>query len=275
MKQRRRGILFPILGIAMLLFTLNACKKSDTANNQPSKLNIYLTDAPANYKAVWIDIQQVLVKSSSDTSGSSSDTSGWVSVPLLNPGKYDLLELRNGKDTLLGGISLPSGHISQIRLVLGEDNQVVLEDGTTVDLKTPSGQQSGVKLNVNADLKGGVPYELVMDFDAARSIVKAGNSGQYLLKPVIRTFARAAGGAIQGVVLPDSANAQVMAIAGTDTLGAIPDASGVYKFWGIPENNYTLVFTPDASSGYMPDTLQNVAVTTGNVTQADTVRLVH
>jgi hypothetical protein len=275
MKQKRRGILFPILGIAMLLFTLNACTKSDTASNQPSKLNIYLTDAPANYKAVWIDIQQVLVKSSSDTSGSSSDTSGWVSVPLLNPGKYDLLELRNGKDTLLGGVNLPTGTISQIRLVLGEDNQVVLEDGTTVDLKTPSGQQSGVKLNVNADLKGGVPYELVMDFDAARSIVKAGNSGQYLLKPVIRTFARAAGGAIQGVVLPDSANAQVMAIAGTDTLGAIPDASGVYKFWGIPENNYTLVFTPDANSGYIPDTLQNVVVTKGNVTQADTVRLVH
>lgn len=275
MKQKRRGILFPLSGIAMLLLTLNACTKSDTASNQPSKLNIYLTDAPANYKAVWIDIQQVMVKNTSDTAGSSSDTSGWVTVPLLNPGKYDLLELRNGKDTLLGGVSLPAGPVSQIRLVLGDDNQVELEDGTTVDLKTPSGQQSGVKLNLNADLKGGVPYELVLDFDAARSIVKAGNSGQYLLKPVIRTFAKAAGGAIQGVVLPDSANAQVTAIAGTDTLGAIPDASGAYKFWGIPENNYTLIFTPDAATGYMADTLENVAVTTGKVTQADTVRLMH
>jgi hypothetical protein len=127
---------------------------------------------------------------------------------------------------------------------------------------------------MHADLVAGVPYELVLDFDAARSIVKAGNSGQYLLKPVIRTFAKAAGGAIQGVVLPGEAGAHVMAIAGVDTLGAIPNASGAYKFWGIPANSYTLIFTPDTTTGYLPDTLNNIAVTVGNVTQADTVRLV-
>ncbi|MEO6869587.1 MAG: DUF4382 domain-containing protein, partial [Ginsengibacter sp.] len=163
-------------------------------SNQPSSMNIYLTDAPGNYQAVWIDIQQVMVKGSSDTSDN-----GWISVPLLRPGKYSLLDLRNGKDTLLGGVSLPAGPVSQIRLILGNDNQLVLEDGTAVDLKTPSAQESGLKLNVHADLTAGIPYELVMDFDAARSIVKA-VSGQYLLIPVIRTFVKAAGGAIQGIL---------------------------------------------------------------------------
>ncbi|MEO6683345.1 MAG: DUF4382 domain-containing protein, partial [Ginsengibacter sp.] len=237
-------------------------------SNQPSSMNIYLTDAPGNYQAVWIDIQQVMVKSSSDTSDN-----GWISVPLLRPGKYNLLDFRNGKDTLLGGVSLPAGSVSQIRLILGNDNQLVLEDGTTVDLKTPSAQQSGLKLNVDANLIAGIPYALVMDFDAARSIVQAGNSGQYLLKPVIRTFAKAAGGAIQGIVLPDIANAQVRAITGTDTLGAIPDATGAYKFWGIPANTYKLIFTPDITTNYLPDTLKNIAVTIGNVTNVDTVRL--
>jgi hypothetical protein len=268
-KQKRPGILLPLLGIAILSYMLNSCSKSDNSGNQTSKINIYLTDAPADYKAVWIDIKEVMVKNSSDTSDN-----GWTSVPLLNPGKYDLVQLRNGKDTLLGGVSVPAGKVSQIRLILGDDNQLVLEDGSTVDLKTPSAQQSGLKLNVDADVKPGIPYELVMDFDAARSIVKAGNSGQYLLKPVIRTFARAAGGAIQGVVLPEAANARVTAIAGVDTLGAIPDASGAYKFWGIPANSYTLIFAPDEATGYMPDTLKNIEVTAGNVTTADTVRLV-
>jgi hypothetical protein len=271
MKQKHIGKLFPFLAILSLLFILNACKKSDTGNNdQPSTLNIYLTDAPANYKEVWIDVEQVMVKSDSD----SADDDGWVSVPLLNPGKYNLLDFRNGKDTLLGGVSLPAGEVSQIRLILGESNQLVLEDGSTVDLKTPSGQQSGIKLNVDADLKPGIPYELVLDFDAARSIVKAGNSGQYILKPVIRTFAKAAGGAIDGVVLPDSAKAQITAIAGTDTLSAIPDADGSYKFWGIPANNYTLIFSADSTTGYHSDTLTNVAVTVGNTTTVDTVKLV-
>ena len=270
MKQKH-GILFPSLAILALIFTINACKKSDTVNNnQPSSMNIYLTDAPADYKAVWIDIEQVMVKGNSDSSGND----GWVSVPLLRAGKYNLLDLRNGKDTLLGGVDLPAGKVSQIRLILGESNQLVLNDGTTVDLKTPSGQESGIKLDVDADLKAGIPYELVLDFDAARSIVKAGNSGQYILKPVIRTFAKAAGGGIQGVVLPDSANAHVMAISGADTLGAIPDASGSYKFWGVPEGSYNLIFSADSTTGYKSDTINNIAVTVGNIATADTVRLV-
>ena len=270
MKQKHVGILFPSLALLALIFTLNACKKSDTASSGPSSMKIYLTDAPADYQAVWIDVQQVMVKGSSDTSGND-----WVAVPLLNPGRYNLLDLRNGKDTLLGGVDLPAGKISQIRLILGPSNQLVLNDGTTVDLKTPSGQESGIKLNVDADLKSGIPYELVLDFDAARSIVKAGNSGQYILKPVIRTFAKATGGAIQGVVLPSSANAHVMAISGTDTLGAIPDASGAYKFWGVPAGNYSLTFSADSTSGFQSTIMNNIAVTVGNTTKVDTVTLVH
>jgi hypothetical protein len=160
-------------------------------------------------------------------------------------------------------------------LILGEDNQIVLEDGSTVDLKTPSAQESGLKLDVDADLKAGIPYELVLDFDAARSVVKAGNSGQYILKPVIRTFAKAAGGAIQGVVLPDSAKATVTAISGADTLSAIPDGSGFYKFWGVPATSYQLIFSADSTTGYHSDTLNNIAVTVGNITSVDTVKLVH
>ena len=259
-----------LLGIFLVACLFGACQKSNTSSNGPSHLNIHLTDAPADYRAVLINIQKIMVKSSDDTSDS-----GWVNVPLLKPGIYDLLQLRNGKDTLLGGVDLPAGKLSQIRLILGDGNQLVLDDGTVVDLKTPSAQQSGLKLNIDATLTAGIPYELVLDFDAARSIVKAGNSGQYILKPVIRTFAKASGGAIQGVVLPDSANAHIMAISGIDTLGALPDASGFYKFWGIPAGSYTLIFDADSTSDYLSDTLQNIAVTISNVTTVDTLRLSH
>lgn len=269
MKQKSIGILFPFLAILTLAFTFNSCSKLGTANSGTTPLHVYLTDSPGDYQAVWIDIQQVMVKNSNDTSAN-----GWTTVPLLNPGKYNLLDFRNGRDTLLGGVDLPAGNISQIRLILGDANSLVLNDGTTVDLKTPSGQQSGIKLNLDANLQAGIPYELVLDFDAARSIVKAGNSGQYILKPVIRTFAKATGGAIQGVVLPDSANAHIFAITGVDTLGAIPDTTGAYKFWGVPAASYKLIFSADSTSGYKSDTLNNIGVTVGNTTTVDTVRLV-
>jgi hypothetical protein len=270
MKSKHLWSLLTLTGILAIIFTFNACKKTDVKTNQPSKMNIYLTDAPAAYKAVWINIQQVMVKNDgTDSAG------GWVEVPLLKPGMYNLLNFRNGEDTLLGGVDLPAGKVSQIRLILGDNNQIELEDGSMVDLKTPSAQQSGLKLNLDAELKPGIPYDLELDFDASRSIVKAGNSGQYILKPVIRTFAKAAGGGIEGVVLPDSANVQITAIAGIDTLGAMPNASGAYKFWGLPANTYTLIFTADSTTGYHSDTVNNVAVTIGNITTVDTVRLAH
>lgn len=239
-------------------------------NNSPSHLDIYLTDAPGDYQEVWVDIQKVMINV---PGGDTTDSAGWKEAPLLRPGLYNLLDFRNGADTVLGGVDLPAGTVSQIRLVLGDDNYLVLEDGTKVPLTTPSAQQSGLKLNVHAELKAGIPYALVLDFDAARSVVETGKSGQYLLKPVIRTFAKEAGGALEGVVLPDSADAHVMAIMDMDTLSAIPDSSGYYKFWGVPEGPYQLIFAADTTTGYQSDTLDNVVVKTGEVTKADTVWL--
>jgi hypothetical protein len=252
-------------------FFFTSCDKSaDNMNNSPSHLDIYLTDAPGDYQEVWVDIQKVMINV---PGGDATDSAGWKEAPLLRPGLYNLLDFRNGADTVLGGVDLPAGTVSQIRLVLGDDNYLVLEDGTKVPLTTPSAQQSGLKLNVHAELKAGIPYALVLDFDAARSVVETGKSGQYLLKPVIRTFAKEAGGALEGVVLPDSADAHVMAIMDMDTLSAIPDSSGYYKFWGVPEGPYQLIFAADTTTGYQSDTLDNVVVKTGEVTKADTVWL--
>lgn len=253
------------------LFYFTSCLKSGVnSSSGPSHLQVYLTDSPGDYQAVWINIQKVMINTSADT---SADSSGWMEVPMLRPGLYNLLNFSNGADTILAGVDLPAGNISQIRLILGDSNAVVLNDGTVVPLKTPSAQESGLKLNIHASLSAGIPYALELDFDAARSIVKAGNSGKYILKPVIRAFAKAAGGAIEGVVLPDSARAHVLAIAPGDTIGAIPDNSGYYKFWGIPAGAYQLIFDADTTTQYMDDTLNNVQVTTGNVTKADTVWL--
>jgi hypothetical protein len=112
----------------------------------------------------------------------------------------------------------------------------------------------------------------VLDFDAGRSVVKTG-SAKYLLKPVIRTFAMATGGAIQGVVLPDSAMPHVLAITDSDTLGANPDDQGNYKFQGVAAGSYELIFSADTSTGYHSDTLKGITVNTGEVTQVDAVTL--
>lgn len=260
------------IGIIAIGLMVNSCGKSvDDSTSGNAHLDVYLTDAPADYQAVWLDIQKVMVNTSSEVL--TDESTGWIEVPMGRPGLYNLLDFRNGTDTLLAGVDLPAGTVSQIRLILGNDNSLVLSDGQTVPLTTPSGQQSGLKLNIHSELVAGIPYALVLDFDAARSIVKAGNSDKYILKPVIRTFAKEAGGAIEGVVLPNEAKTMVQAINGSDTLSAIPDLTGYFKFWGISEGSYQLIFLPDAATGYLNDTINNVQVITGEVTKLDPVTL--
>ncbi|TAM95126.1 MAG: DUF4382 domain-containing protein [Chitinophagaceae bacterium] len=270
LKNRKLPVTSLAIAAGMLLYFTSCQTNGINGSSGPSHFQVYLTDSPGDYQAVNIDIQKVMVNVSSDTSDNSS---GWKEVTMLRPGVYNLLNFRNGADTILAGVDLPAGSISQIRLVLGDSNSVVLNDGTVIPLKTPSAQESGLKLNIHTTLTAGIPYALELDFDAARSIVKAGNSGKYLLKPVIRTFAKAAGGAIEGVVLPDSAQAHVLAITPGDTMGAIPDNSGYYKFWGVPTGAYQLIFDADTTTGYKNDSLKNINVQTGQVTTVDTVWL--
>ncbi len=270
LKNRKLPVTSLAIAAGMLLYFTSCQTNGINGSSGPSHFQVYLTDSPGDYQAVNIDIQKVMVNVSSDTSDNSS---GWKEVTMLRPGVYNLLNFRNGADTILAGVDLPAGSISQIRLVLGDSNSVVLNDGTVIPLKTPSAQESGLKLNIHTTLTAGIPYALELDFDAARSIVKAGNSGKYLLKPVIRTFAKATGGAIEGVVLPDSAQAHVLAITPGDTMGAIPDNSGYYKFWGVPTGAYQLIFDADTTTGYKNDSLKNINVQTGQVTTVDTVWL--
>ncbi|HAZ25659.1 MAG TPA: hypothetical protein DCY95_14560, partial [Algoriphagus sp.] len=77
-------------------------------------------------------------------------------------------------------------------------------------LKTPSAQQNGLKIKVNQPIEGGQSYNLVIDFDVAKSIVVAGNSGNIILKPVLRAYLEEAAG-ISGLVLP--LDAQTIAVS--------------------------------------------------------------
>lgn len=236
-----------------------SCSKSDKAT-----FKVYLTDAPGDYEKVMIDVQSVEVHV-----GNNQDANGWKTLDSFEPAVFNLLDFSNGIDTLLGAIELPAGEISQIRLVLGDNNSVTV-GGETFPLTVPSGYTSGLKLNLHANLQDGVTYKVWLDFDAARSIVETG-SNQYKLKPVIRTFADATSGAIKGVISPVAAKPHVMAIVNSDTLGTIADDAGKFLIKGVPAGTYKVIFDP--IDGYSEKTVENVTVTLGEVKDMGTVTI--
>lgn len=264
-----KKIFFVLTGaLSLLLF---ACSKNDNNTNTASgttSMKVYLVDGPAAYDKVYLDIQSVQVKASTDAS-----EDGWQTLNIGRKGIYNLLDFKNGIDTLLGAVTLPAGTISQLRVVLGTNNSVVI-NGVAYPLTTPSAQQSGLKLAINATLIAGIDYRIWIDFDAARSIVQTGN-GSFILKPVIRTFTEATSGGIKGFSLPVASKGWVFAIQNTaDTISSTPadPATGAFLLRGLPAANYKLSFHATAGT-YRDTTLNNVMVLNGAVTDVGSVTL--
>lgn len=263
-KEKMRYGLSVLLASLCAVSLLISCEDNDTGT---ARLELRLTDAPGDYEEVNVDIQEVKVNVGDDTNG--DDDSGWQSLAITK-GVYDLKKLTNGIDTLLGVVELPPGKISQIRLVLGNNNTLKI-DGQSYALKTPSGQQSGLKVQVHQELKSGITYKVLLDFDAARSIVDKGN-GTYNLKPVIRAVTQAQDGAIQGTVLPLEARPTVYAIIGTDTTSTSTDTlSGGFLIRGLEAGSYRVLFVPTV--GYQSKEISDVNVTIGQVTNVGAVEL--
>ncbi|MDX5348114.1 MAG: DUF4382 domain-containing protein [Hymenobacteraceae bacterium] len=245
---------------------LSACNNDDDDQVGTAKMQVRLTDAPGDYEEVNVDIRSVEIHKDANDNGT-----GWQTLSNIKPGVYNLLDFANGKDTLLASAELPAGHISQIRLVLGPNNSLKLNDGTVVPLNTPSGQQSGLKVQIHQELKADVTYVILLDFDASRSVVKAGNSGNYNLKPVIRAITTAVAGGIRGEVTPVAADPDILVIsAANDTVGAVTDASGRFMVKGLTGGTYKVMFD---GAGTYKDTTYNVNVTTDQITDMGMVDL--
>ncbi len=229
-------------------------------------MQVRLTDSPGDFEEVNIDIRSVQIHREETDNGTD-----WITLGEINPGVYNLLDFANGADTLLASHSLPAGKISQIRLVLGDNNTLKLKDGTVVDLKTPSGQTSGVKLDIDAVLEADVTYMVLLDFDAAKSVVARGN-GQYNLKPVVRTITQAIAGGIKGKVTPAEYKPGIYVIsAANDTLGGFANENGDFLIKGVPAGTYTVKFyTEDDAHN---KTVENVSVTQNQIKDLGTVEL--
>src|SRR6516164_9375025 len=111
------------------IFLFFACNKENSSNSNAnippgkSQLSVYMTDGPVDFYKVLIDIRQVAVELDTGSAQGDDDHDDHKSVIwdtlTITPGVYDLLQLRNGTDTLLGSVVYPSGKILKVRVWLG------------------------------------------------------------------------------------------------------------------------------------------------------------
>jgi hypothetical protein len=252
------------LATAALVGLASCAKKTDDTG--ATKLEVRLTDAPGNYQAVVLDVQQLEVHLNDP-----NNPSGWQTLA-FTPQAINILDYVNGKSALLVSTDFAPGDIQEIRLILGPNSYVVGTDNQRYDLKTPSGQTSGVKLKLqNVTVPAGTTYQLLLDFDAAKSIVERGNwkpgndkKERYLLKPVVRVVAQATLAGLSGTVNPAAARPQVLAIRssilGPDTVSTFADASGAFQLNGLAAGTYQVQFFPTTTAPTGQPAYKNVVV---------------
>ncbi|MDO7848852.1 DUF4382 domain-containing protein [Hymenobacter sp. M29] len=268
---------------AVALLGLAGCSKSDDAGTD-SKLEVRLMDAPGNFRSVVLDVRQIEVHLKEE-----NDPDGWKTLG-FTPQAINVLEYVNGRSALLVSDEFAPGDLKEVRLILGPDSYVIGTDGQRYDLKTPSGQTSGVKLKLDkVTLRQRQTFQLLLDFDVARSIVERGNwnpnkdkKERYLLKPVIRVVAQDLRAGLRGTVNPAAALPEVLAIRSTilgpDTVSTWADASGAFQLNGLAAGTYQVQFFPSTTApagqpAYRVVTRTGIVVTNDNVTDLGTTAL--
>ena len=237
-------------------------------------LQLSLTDAPAcGYDNVFVTVEKVRIHASS----TASDTeSGWHEVVLETPKRVDLLTLTNGTLMPLGQTPLPAGKYTQMRLVLGSTppagspagtlaNSIKPTGGVETALTTPSGQQSGLKMNINITVAPDTVADFAIDFNACKSFVKAGNSGQYLMKPVLSVIPIVSTSIVGYVdaALANNATAVSAQVGGVPVRATMPDVDGKFVLFPVPTGTYDLVIS---ATGRVNAVMTGVPVTAAGIT---------
>jgi hypothetical protein len=269
-----------------------SCSKDKSSNANPSgtgnsSVHIYLTDDQSLvFDEVNLDIRKLEIKVEDseeskhesehqgevDDNDSRGDVSGgWMAVD-IHPGVYNILKFRNGLDTLFATSSFPTTKaLKKVRLTLGSNNSVVFNGSSSPLILKGNDNIAVIKIDESlVQVNSGGLTNFWLDVDAGRSIKKQGNN--FELKPSVKVFSKEKMAGIEGRVLPRDASAIVMAISGTDTASAKPEAEGEFRFIGLKAGTYSLLYHATANN-YIDTTIRNIRINGTEDTKVNTVTL--
>lgn len=263
------------LALPLLAALAMAACDGGTGGSGDARVSIRLTDAPGDLKEAWVKIDRIYMMGGPADSASN----GRVDLLTTATGWVDLLTLSGGRTAeLVNGAVVPAGRYSELRMVVCEayviekDGDVyatrdaALPAGVQADgqLQVPSGCSSGFKIKFHGDEPVELANEstiMTVDFDVSQSFGhQAGNSGRWIMHPVMHAttvgFAGGIGGTVtvaSGVTLPTCGGAPVavtafvpQATAGTTTYTSAVATDGRYKIT-VPAGTYTMAYAPALS----------------------------
>jgi hypothetical protein len=200
--KKEKSIWVGALMIGMIAL-LPSCSSDDDNPMQSGQVKVYITDAPvddANVEAVVISVNKIEM----------NGPRGWEPVKEFDtPFSINILDYQNGKSYFVTDANVTAGAYTEARFVLNADTDmnatvtnppcfIRYKDGSKQPLFIPSGTTSGYKAKGTVEVVANSTTEVTLDFDARRSIVEAGNSGKFILKPTVRLVANTVAAKVEG-----------------------------------------------------------------------------
>lgn len=201
--------------VGFMLAAVSACDStpvdSDNGDDAPSGslMSVYLTDAPGDVEAVWVEVEEIYLQGGPD---------GRTDLLDQPTGLIELTSLVGTTELLVEDEEVEPGSYGQLRFVIGgalletRNGQVYSKDGTehpeglptTGNLICPSCSQSGIKVVLRGEdlaMEEG-DNDVLLDFDVTQTFGRqAGQSGNWVMQPVIHGIRMTEMGSISGSVV--------------------------------------------------------------------------
>jgi hypothetical protein len=270
---------FVLTAATALLVACGGGGGGDSDKSQTGTLKLSITDSPVDdAREVWVQFRAVEFKpeGGEPVMQELRNTSG-----ALDPQELDLLALQDGRAAVLvNNVVLPAGRYEWIRLLVDNqpnvrDSYILMKDGSECELRVPSGDESGLKMNRGFTLPAEGSVALTVDFDLRKSIhAPPGQQGSglnctqgYLMRPVLRLVQDSEVGAIAGTVdlsrRSDPACTRMVYVfsdgqnpansttpddddgIGVESVVAVKadEVTGAYKATFLTSGNYTVAYT--------------------------------
>jgi len=185
MKKRFSWVLLVLLSFlaGVTLFFIITCTNANLfqTNDKTSetKIEVRIHDTPFKLQGKTVEELNITI-----IRMDIENIDGSVFTILNEERSMNILEIAKSNPVVLSNVSISPGEYSQLRLVL-KDNSTIKVDGEVFDIKIPSGEQSGLKLNGTFNIVSGKLFRLDLDFVAEESVLWTKGQG-YKLKPVIK-----------------------------------------------------------------------------------------
>lgn len=287
-----KTILRIMLAIVITLFVFGCAKTTESGSGT---ISVRLTDAPLitdDVDGVWVKFKEIRVNHHGWNSIKTFDdfAAGDVVEPANGDnGIFNLLELQNGTTAFLASAELEAGHYSHIRIILDAtyNHHLSFDNGTDASLDTTHSGPNGNFTTGHIEIAGqftvedGITTELILDFNAHKSVVK--NGGGYKLHPSIRLVTVDTTGTLtvpitgvpadtrivgylyaDGVFSATEKTADANGQMFTNAISADEPDDGNFYFGYIPGGNYTLVIVTYNADGSLTDYEKQVSVTVVN-----------